>query len=241
MRGQHGNPWLRQVEELDLRPEQREQLDAVHATLKAKLEPSRREAQELAALLANGIEKGKVDDAAVKAKRESIDARVTEARAAFIEAANTVHATLDESQRTELVLTLRAHREGQRTAKEVAEQGEKAEHHRGMGHLASELGLSDSQQKSLREGARTIFETAFPERNARREAMEAEIKAAEDAFMSDDFDASRYTFGKESVQFFHTAAGGAAQLSDLAATVLTQGQRAELARKIRGASQHHQN
>lgn len=223
------------LDAMDLRPEQRAKIDAIHDTLTASLEPGRREGRELALLLAAGIDGGHVDEAAVKAKRVALETRIQEARKAFGDAANAVHATLDADQRTELVLTLRAKREGMRAPKEVAQgaEHEHAHHGRGIGRLATELGLSAEQTKSIREGARSIVEAALPDRKERREKMEAEVKAAEEAFMSDTFDAHRYSFGKDATAWLDTAAKGATKLSDLAASVLTQGQRAALAQKIR--------
>lgn len=223
------------LDAMDLRPEQRAKIDAIHDTLTASLEPGRREGRELALLLAAGIDGGHVDEAAVKAKRVALETRIQEARKAFGDAANAVHATLDADQRTELVLTLRAKREGMRAPKEAAQgaEHEHAHHGRGIGRLATELGLSAEQTKSIREGARSIVEAALPDRKERRENMEAEVKAAEEAFMSDTFDAHRYSFGKDATAWLDTAAKGATKLSDLAASVLTQGQRAALAQKIR--------
>ena len=227
------------LQALDLRDEQRVTIDAIHDDLQAKLEPTHTEARELAELLAAGIERGKVDDVAVSKKRAAVEQRMVEAQNAFADAANAVHATLDVDQRTELVLTMRARRDGEPTPKEKANAEATGEHHhRRAGKVATELGISDEQMRSLREGARSIFETAFPDRQAKRERFEADRKAAEDAFMSDTFDAHQYSFGKEALELLDVAAAGAGKLSDLAATVLTKGQRAAVAQKIRAAVEH---
>jgi hypothetical protein len=251
------------LEGLDLRDDQRAKIAGIQKQLEARLEPARGEGRALAVLLAAGIEGGKIDEAAVLERRTSLEASAEEARRAFGDAANAVHATLDADQRTELVLTLRASRAEQRFPRETAsdEAGKAGEtgpagqadgagqagpaeradragepgrgHRHGMGKLAAELGLSAEQTRSLREGARAIFEGAFPSRKAHREHMEAQVKAAEEAFMSDTFDAHQYDFGAEAAPWIQTAARGASKLSGLAASVLTEGQRAALAGKIR--------
>jgi Spy/CpxP family protein refolding chaperone len=227
------------LETLDLRPEQRAKVDAIHTTLQTSLDATHREGRELALLFASSLEGGRLDEAAVKEKRVAFETKIVDARSAFADAANAVHATLDPAQRSELVFTLRAKREGRRTERELAHDAATGrEHHeRGVSRLASELGLSAEQTRSIREGARSIVEAALPDRKARREQMEAEVKAAEEAFLTDSFDAHTYSFGKDATAWLETAAKGATALTDLATAVLTQGQRAALAAKIREGSQ----
>ena len=230
--GHHRHGPFAMLETLDLRAEQRAKIDTIKTDLETKLEAGRKDGLELASLLATGIETGKLDDSAVRQRRVAVQQRVDEARRAIGDAANAVHATLDPAQRAELVLTMRAKHEARPAEQQNAEGGERRHRH-GFGRLTSELGLTAEQTKSLHEGMRSIFEAAFPDRKERREQLEVERKAAEDAFMSETFDAHRYTFGTEAVRWMQTAAVGATALSDLATSVLTNEQRALLAQKIR--------
>ena len=225
------------LEAMDLNPDQRTKVDAIRGDVQATFDAIHRDGRELALALAASIDGGRLDVAAVREKRLAFEARVAAARVAFADAANAVHGTLDPAQRTELVLTLRAKREGRSTPKELAAEeatGERKQHEeRGVSRLASELGLSADQTRALHDGARAIVDAAFPDRKARREKAEAEIKAAEEAFMTNTFDAHRYELGKDASEWVDTASKGATALSDLAASVLTQSQRAALAQKIR--------
>ena len=233
-RPRHHGPFA-ELEAMDLRPEQRAKLEVIQSNVKASFEAIHREGRELALLLASSLDGGRLDETAVRAKRLAFEAQVEAARSAFADAANAVHATLDADQRTELVLTLRAKREGRPAPTDAAtsDGAERKHHERGVSGLASELGLSAEQTRAIRDGARSIVEAAFPDRKARREKMEAEVKAAEEAFMTGSFDAHDYSFGKDATQWLNTATKGATALTDLAASVLTQGQRAALAQKIR--------
>lgn len=222
---------LAMVRELELRDEQRVAVDRLEQDLVDGMSPVHDSARALGALLADGIERGRVDDAAVAARRATLNADMKAAKAAFVAAANGLHRTLDADQRLELVLTMRARREGEQTPREAREA--EAGHVHGERRVVSELGLTEDQVKALRDGARSIFDTAFPDRKARRERFLAERKAAEDAFVSDTFDASTYSFGEEGAAALALATGGASRLSELAAAVLTKNQRAKLAAKVR--------
>jgi Spy/CpxP family protein refolding chaperone len=234
----HAHGPFAMLEALDLRPEQRAKLDAIRADLETKMDAGRNDGRELAGLLAAGIETGKLDDAAVRQRRVAVQTRIDDGRKALAEAANAVHATLDPEQRAELVLTMRA-KHAARVAEDKDEapaDGERRHHRHGIGRLATELGLTAAQVQSLQDGVKAVVDAAMPDRAARRERMEVERKAAEDAFMTDSFDAHRYTFGMEAVQWMQTATVGATALSDLATSVLTQEQRSMLAQKIREGS-----
>ncbi len=219
------------VRELELRDEQRAKVDQLEDALADGMRPARDSGRALALMLADGVERGDVDEAAIAAKRARLESDLRAARASFVAAANQLHATLDADQRLELVLTMRARREGGATPREARETDAARSH--GERRAVEELGLSRDQLETLRQGASAIFDTAFPDRRARRERFVAERKAAEDAFVSDTFDASAYSFGQEGAALVERWTFGAAQLSRLAASVLTKGQRAALAAKVR--------
>lgn len=219
------------VRELDLRAGQRAAVDQIERALLDGMGPARDSGRALASMLADGIERGDVDEAAVAAKRARLESDLRAARAALVAAANQLHATLDADQRLELVLTMRARRAGEQTPREARDAD--AAHLHGERRVADELGLSREQRDALRDGARAIVDAALPDRKARRDRFVAERKAAEDAFVSDTFDAATYSFGQDGAAALARVTAGASRLSHLTAAVLTRSQRARLAAKVR--------
>ena len=231
-------PWLRQMDALDLRPEQRAEVEQTVEDLRADLQPSRAALKTLIALYASGVEAGKVDHAAIDAQRTVLVSSAPAVKAALEDAANSVHDILDEDQRAELVATMRARRaEGHDRARrhERPESMEHAQHH---GHgplakLAGELGLNEQQKRVIRDAVRDGVDTLFPHRKEKRDEMEAKMKAMEDAFLTDDFDASEFDMGKDMPEMLKGVGDGATGLADLAVRVLSDEQRASVATKIR--------
>ncbi|MCC6649265.1 MAG: hypothetical protein IT374_27305 [Polyangiaceae bacterium] len=222
------------VRELDLRDDQRAAVDAIERRLVDGAEPAKGSVRALAGLLADGLAHGRVDEAAVAAKRARLESDLRAARAAFVASANELHATLDADQRLELVLSLRARRAGEPTPREARDAD--VTHVHGERRIVEELGLTREQRDALRDGARAIVDAAFPDRRARRERAVAEREAALDAFVSETFDAAAYSFGEQAAGTLTRATGGAAQLTELAAKVLTQSQREQLAARMREVS-----
>lgn len=246
-------PWLRHVEKLDLRPEQRTMLEGIADDLRADLQPSRNEMKKLADIYASGVEAGKIDRPAVDAQRAVLAATAPAVKEALENAANGVHDALDEDQRAELIAMMRArraergdwHERGDRhehdqkverdDAQEQAGKSEGRTHRRrhGIGKLADELGLTDDQQRTIRDAVREGIDNLFPYHAERREEMAARLTAMEDAFLTDDFDAADFDIGKDMQEMLKGAGDGATGLADLAVRVLTEKQRVKIAEKIR--------
>ena len=249
-------PWLRQVEKLDLRPEQRTALEAISSDLRLDLQPSRNEMKKLVDVYVAGVEAGKIDRQAVEAQRAVLASTAPIVKEALENAANGVHDALDEAQRAELVAMMRARRsdghayaenKGHCDMEEQANDSERAEKReladgkeggrrhgrRPLAKLADELGLSQDQQRTIQEAVQKGIDNLFPLRAEKREEMIARLTAMEDAFLTDDFDASDFDIGKDMQEMLKGAGDGATVLADLAVRVLTENQRATIAQKIR--------
>lgn len=249
-------PWLRQVEKLDLRPEQRTALEAIASDLRLDLQPSRNEMKKLVDVYVAGVEAGKIDRQAVDAQRAVLASTAPIVKDALESAANDVHDALDEDQRAELVAMMRARRsdgnayaehKGHCDMQENADDSERAEKReladgkeggrrhgrRPLAKLADELGLSQDQQRTIHEAVQNGVDNLFPQRKEKREEMIARLTAMEDAFLTDDFDARDFDIGKDMQEMLKGAGDGATGLADLAVRVLTENQRATIAQKIR--------
>jgi Spy/CpxP family protein refolding chaperone len=186
---QHGpGRWMfRHVEALDLRPEQRASVADVEQNLRADLLPHHETLRQVAGLLADSIEAGKLEPSDAAAQQAALTAAALDAKASFATAMNALHDALDADQRTTLVARLQAEHQGRPM------KGAESVHHDGpLARLAFEIGLSDEQKASLKDSVQSTVEQLFPDRKARREASEAKMKAIADAFVSDSFDAADF-------------------------------------------------
>jgi Spy/CpxP family protein refolding chaperone len=227
-------PFFHTLDGMDLREEQKSRIAAIEGKIGVQLTRTERAGRSLFTSLADGVEKGGLDERTVQLQRSALEAQADASIETVKNAANELHGVLDPAQRQELVLTLRAEREERRRQWESHETEHEGAHHHGpFGAVARELGLSEQQRQSLRDGAKKLFDGAFPAIKARREKHRAELVAMEEAFMSDDFDAHRFSFGDEAKDVLHTASGPAVKLVDLAASVLTRSQRESLATRLR--------
>lgn len=222
---------FRQIDQLDLTQDQRDELRDVEASLAEDLSAHRATLRRVAETLSRGIETGSLDEQEAARNQEALRAAAVEARASMVTAMNEVHAILEDDQRETLVLSLREISDEMRARHAASERGEKRPE--GMSKLAAKLGLNAEQQRAIREEVQAIGDKAFPERKARREAWEAKMQALGDAFMTEDFDAADFdlTTGADSAIDSFTSA--AKQVIDLSGRVLTPPQRALAASLLR--------
>lgn len=236
-----GFPLLRQVEALDLRADQRAAIESIREGLHADLAPQRASAKKLAAIVADGLDAGRLDRAALDAQRAELEAGAPGAKAAIDRAANALHAALDPAQRAELVLTMRARHEERKARGEDHRGGDGHERRKGRGplaKLAKELGLSDDQKLALRNALEAGVDELFPHRKQRRAEMEAKMALLGDAFMSDDFDAASHDLGVGSREMMLKGmSDGATLVVAAAARVLTPAQRAAAAQRLRARAE----
>lgn len=241
-------PLLREIESLDLSEAQRADLVQIREQLHDDMAPARAAVRDLTELYAAGLEQGKVDHEAVDAQQKVIATEVENARLAFEAAANAVHSTLTPAQRGRLMdRVLEMHDLQSAEAKEREESenaaenpaSERARPHGKLARIADELGITADQRKAILGSARGAFETAFPERKARRLEKEARVRAIAEAFRSDDFDAHSFGFGKESESMFKGVGEVSHTVANVANVVLTSEQRAGLAKTLRDRAPKH--
>jgi Spy/CpxP family protein refolding chaperone len=223
--------WLfRQVEALDLRPEQSAAVADIKQNLVAAMEPHRETVRQVAGLLAQAIEDGQLDPAESAAHQAALQAALADVKVAFADAINGVHDVLDAGQRTALVANLEEMHQRSRTHGPDATG---AEHQGGIARLAFELGLSEEQKASIHDAMQKGVDDIFPDRKARREATEARMKAMRDAFVTDAFDAAEFDMGSDAEHAISSFITVASRGIDIAGQVLSYGQRQAAADLIR--------
>jgi hypothetical protein len=225
---------FKQVVALDLRDDQRAAVSEIEQNLAADMAPHRETVRQVARLLADGIETGRLEHEDAAAQQAALAASIVDAKASFAGAMNDVHDVLDEGQRAALVAQLQQqhqlHQEGRA-------EGEHA--HGPLAMLALELGLGEEQKAALRDELRSGVEAVFPDRKAHRLEMETRMKAMADAFVSDSFDAADFDMGPGAEQALESFTEVATHAIDVSGRVLSIGQRQALAALIRTRAANH--
>ncbi|APR79289.1 Hypothetical protein A7982_04636 [Minicystis rosea] len=222
-----GRHMFREVEALDLRASQREAIAEVEQNLAADLAPHRETIRQVAETLAASVESGRIDAEEAAAQKAALTAAAADAKASFAAALNDVHDTLDEGQRAELVARLRAHHENPGAPRDEAHRQE------AMARFATELSLTPEQKQAIHDAVRDASEKVFPDRKARREAWEAKMKAAGEAFVRDDFDAEEFDFAEGADQAIASFSQVTERAVEVSGKVLGPSQRIALAALIR--------
>ncbi len=231
-----GHHIFKQVAALGLRDDQTAAVAEIEANLAADMAPHHEMMRQVAKLLADGIEAGRLDPADAAAQQAALAGSVVEAKASFASAINDLHDVLDADQRAELVARLQA--QHQRHA--AGAHADNAEHANGpIAKLALTLGLDDGQQAALRDEVRKHVEAIFPERKERRLEGEARMKALAEAFVTDDFDAADFDMAGGAEQALESFSAIATHAIDISGRVLTAPQRQALAALIRTRAAEH--
>jgi Spy/CpxP family protein refolding chaperone len=196
---------------LDLRPDQRKTLEVLVTDAQVQLQPSKQAVADLMREAAKGIRKGNVNEERLRILAENLKGEFHKARPLVINTLNTVHKTLDKSQREQLVATLRAKhkaRMAERFGQDAADSADNAghhSHHRGhmkrghhkMRRIAEKLGLSKSQKGRIKDviqrGIAAMHQDQ-PAPEARMKQRHEKIRAAVESFLTDDFDAAKLPF-----------------------------------------------
>ncbi len=187
---QPGARVFKRVLSLDtLRPEQRAAVAEVEQTFRADLAPHRETMRQVVDTLASAVAAGELSEDQLASQQEALVDGLADARSAIARALNDVHDTLDQEQRAALVADLRANPWHEHTD---AERAERAKKDPSLAKWVLRLALNEEQQKALKEALDEELDQAFPDRKARREAMEARMKAMATAFVSEDFDAGEF-------------------------------------------------
>lgn len=131
--------------DVPLRPEQRADLEKLASAAEARHQPLFSSRKEIMTLLADQIEKGQLDRAALEAKLDKVSADAQKIRAEDEAALVKVHALLDKDQRAALADALESRMHGAHKAHRGGPMG----HFGKMKELADELKLTDEQRAQI--------------------------------------------------------------------------------------------
>jgi Spy/CpxP family protein refolding chaperone len=182
--------------EVELRADQKASIEQLIAGLEPERTGARGEPNELDRALAAAVRSGSFDSVELKNQIASLDKRAEEHAGKVRAALDSLHSTLDASQRAALVAAIEKKMDsapkwgdGERKAA-FGERGHAGwKHGGGDMHMARALDLSEEQQTQLR----SMREKAKQERTAEpseRKDFRADAKKMLEAFAADDFDAN---------------------------------------------------
>jgi Spy/CpxP family protein refolding chaperone len=209
------------LQDMDLRPDQRAAVDSLLSEVDTKAEPVRAARMSLAQVLVDGIVAGKIDEARAQERIAGLKTAADAWRPAIETSMNKLHATLDATQREELIDLLRDRmmdgREGKRGK---------------MKQLMQELKLTGDQKER-------IIAAVKAELGGDREQMRERFKQAKersgelaDAFVSDSFDARSLEVGKHAQHMALAGANRIMRVVQVALPLLTAEQRTKLAEVV---------
>jgi len=169
--------------QLDLRPEQRRQLAALHLEILEQTATMAGQGADLATLFATAIRSGSVDTRQLRTSFASLARSAAALKPVFIKAMNQGHKVLDPAQRAKLVKILKAHHEKR------ANEGCKGHEH--FKRLGAKIGITDQQRQQLRLVLANMTAHERARMEQRRSTWRERHLAALEAFKADDFDAAK--------------------------------------------------
>jgi len=189
--GMRGGPigmFLHEARDLTLTDAQKTKLDEIEKGLKEGDTP-RDEMKTLHEDLTAGIKAGKIDTAKLEADHAAVEKAMIARRDKEAESLNTLHATLDATQRKALVAEVRdkmKKREDKWKDKGGGKMMGPGDH---MGHFTKDLDLDDAQQKKVQ----AILDKAKDDKSPPpdREAMKKKWESLLSEFEKDTFDAKK--------------------------------------------------
>jgi Spy/CpxP family protein refolding chaperone len=223
-----GVPFLRAVDTLtDLRPEQTQAINGIRASLQQQAAPVMAARAKLGAELASEVRAGKIDETRVQPLVDQISAAHTASVPAIQQAMNTLHDTLDPSQRQALVAGVQA------KAGEWHGKGRMKER---MQKMADELGLTEAQRESIKATLHAERGEHQGEGRAAHPEGREHMQALATAFVADKFDAASLNVGAHQDMAKHFSKR-MTRFLEAAVPVLTAEQRSTLASKIEARTQ----
>lgn len=191
--------------EVALRPEQRAKLETILKDAETRHASGLGARTELMTALADQVERGSIDRAALAPKIEAVRAGALQVRPQDLAALDEVHAVLDKEQRAAFVDALESKfKEGFRHGHKGrhGKQGEAKGDHAGMAgpwhlkQLAEDLKLTDAQKDSIKEKLHALHEAEGKEKDKEGKhdrrggfARMRQAKQALESFKNDDFKA----------------------------------------------------
>jgi len=217
------------LDTLGLSPEQKPAVEKVRSDLYARMEPARAAEQSLLGTLADGLAAGVLDPAKVEAAITQLTSAASGVHDASTDALNQLHAVLTPPQRAALVDKLEAHWSVWQRA-----NGDESDH---LAQLTSDLTLTPDQVDKIR-AIQADATKAAPQFDPQEVA--AHIRAFDDAFRAQTFDAKGLTTGGPATT--HMVGWGATHMAHFIESVsplLTPEQRGKLAQVLRQHANHN--
>jgi Spy/CpxP family protein refolding chaperone len=213
------------LDDVDLEADQRAEALAIVDDFRAAAEPARAERRRVIAALSDRIAAGSLRQADAEAALAGFDNAGKLSAPALQDAANRLHALLDEGQREELLSALRD------TVHERF-RGEGGPRER-LRKIADELQLSEAQRDSIREKVRAEVERARPAARERMGRAHERMQELAEAFVSDSFDAKALGLGEEGATLRRAFAESILRVAAAVLPELSPAQRQALAEIVR--------
>lgn len=221
------------LDDLQLKPAQRQIVEKVRGDVRASMEPVQQARKALMVEVADGVAAGSIDDSKVDAGISKMEQEIQRATPALQDAMNRIHAALDPQQRRALVEGMRARGSALR---------EKAEERGGvrgivrarLRRLADTLELTPHQRAAIRDNAKAEFRDmrgAFDPEVRQQHAQR--MRTIGEAFMTESFDARHLDVGREAPAASRKISTGMTRLVKVVLPELTPDQRSKLAGMIR--------
>jgi Spy/CpxP family protein refolding chaperone len=229
--------------EVSLRPDQRAELEKLAVTADARHAAMAAGKKDLMLAVADQVEKGSIDKAALQPKIDRIVADLEKSRPEDSAALARMHAILDAEQRNAFVDALEAKfHGGHHGAKtETTEKGEAADHHGGvmggmlaMKQFSDELKLTDDQKTQIKDAFKAGHKAHEGHSREMHHRM-GEGKKVLESFRGDTFDPNAAAPTPEVLR--ERATSGSTRIIGIAEKVLpilTPDQRKIAADKLRG-------
>jgi Spy/CpxP family protein refolding chaperone len=213
------------LSKVSLRADQKALVDQLGREAEARHEPIRKARTDLHAALADQVQAGKIDRAALKPQIDALLAAIDQSRAADRVALGRLHDILDKGQRSQFV--------------DAIEAGFQARHHDrpGMQHArrwAADLNLTDQQRDQIRAAMQAKFEGQHDAMKGQWKAMREQGRQFLESFRQDQFtpDPNAPIFGRDKLE---RGVGRMIDFAETALPYLTPEQRGIAAQKIRTA------
>jgi Spy/CpxP family protein refolding chaperone len=190
--------------------------------------PSREAGRTTLSLLADGVAAGTIDNAKVDAALAKQEAASAAVHTATTDAINQLHEALSPAERQALVDKVKAHAEVWKKGTHDEEHGSKEKGSR-LATLTDDLGLTPDQVEKI---SAALKKDAPPKPDPA--AFEAHLKAFEDAFVADKFDAkSLSTAGAANAHVSKHGTARSVRFYKIVTPLLTPEQRTKLAEHLR--------
>ncbi len=223
------------LDTLGVAPEQRAAVEKIRSDLHARLEPARLAEQNLLITLADGLGAPSIDATKVDAAVQQVSAAAATVHDASVDALNELHTVLTPAERAALVDKVESHwavwqkANADETAVAKADDGH-------LATLATDLDLTPDQTAKIRAG---LVDGMKSVPRLDPQEISAHLRAFDDAFRSDKFDAKTLTTANGANA--HIAGWGASHMAhfvEVIAPVLTPEQRSQLAQRLREHATH---